>query len=63
MKGNSFQSKHGLIASPFTVGNIIFRIKGRVQVGVLLEISDKFSNNFNIFSYMILHCWWLGSLA
>ena len=56
MKGNSFQSKHGLIASPFTVGNINFRIKGRVQVGVLLEISDKFSNNFNIFSYMILHC-------
>lgn len=38
MKGNSFQSKHGLIASPFTVGNINFRIKGRVQVGVLLEL-------------------------
>ena len=56
MKGNSFRSKRGLIASPFTVGNINFRIKARVQVGVLLEISDKFSTNLNIFSYMILHC-------
>ena len=57
MKGNSFRSKRGLVASPFTVGNINFRIKARVQVGVLLEISDKFSTNLNIFSYMILHCW------
>ena len=65
IKSNSFQRKDELITTLFFYCSLLFAIEAifiseqivECRFGALLEISEKFSSNLNVFCYMILKCW------